>query len=354
MLPTELLEADATIHRVLNSCAFSKHLNPVNGTQARLLFSNGAAEPPFVYDAPVWADEVQELLQKLVIPKEHPLGLELHALRDSILLLIHALQERSQEAFAALNSHSNWAPMIEKSGPLPGDVSSGVGVDADEMKRLLEEALKERGMLDWVVEFDPVMAARILVDSPKKLIRVHPQARFSGNDRIGLIAHEIDVHATRGYNGTQQPLKLFTAGLVGSDTTEEGLAIFAEELTGTLSPRFTWRQQVLHEAVLKAESCGFRELFEWVREQLGEQAAWTISLRVKRGLKKPGLPGVYAKDTIYLRGWRQIHRWLEEGGDIRMLYVGKVGTQHPVAEWIREGLVRPGQVPALFKPLEKG
>jgi hypothetical protein len=33
-----------------------------------------------------------------------------------------------------------------------------------------------------------------------------------------------------------------------------------------------------------------------------------------------------------------------------MLYVGKVGVQHPVQEWLAEGWVRLGTVPPLWQP----
>ena len=56
---------------------------------------------------------------------------------------------------------------------------------------------------------------------------------------------------------------------------------------------------------------------------------------------------MYAKDTVYLRGYRRVKAWLADGGDLRLLYVGKVAVDHPVEEWLEAGWVHPQPVPAL-------
>ncbi len=350
-LPSELLEADAAYHRLLQQVAFSQHLNPVNGPQARALFMRGMEAPPLLYDAPLWAEEALALLDGLVIPRMHPLGEELARAAAQTRLLIVALQERTAEAFAALNAASGWGALIEAELPEPEpDLPvPGSGLDAAEMRRVLEEALEARGLSGWRVEADPVMSARVLVDSPKKLLRVHPGALFHAADRAGLVAHEIDVHVMRGVAGQRQPLRLFSSGLAGADRAEEGLAIHAERRAGTLSNRFPHRQRIVHQAIARAAEQGFREIYEWLLGETGASFAWGVCLRIKRGLKAPDQPGVYAKDCIYLRGYREVGAWLAAESDIDMLYVGKVGLHHPVAEWIAAGWIAPGTAPQIWK-----
>ncbi|HNC96557.1 MAG TPA: DUF1704 domain-containing protein [Myxococcota bacterium] len=352
MLPVELVEADAKLYALLQKVSFSRHVNPINGPTAQYAFMSGAELPPLLYDAPVWADDALELLRGLRIPRMHPLGQLLSQEVAEISTLIMALKLRSAEAFSELNRMCGWAPLrlpmpTEEDGE---EVERGEGCDAIGMRTVLEEALRARDLDQWRVEMDPVMSARILVDAPKRLIRVRPSAKFTGSDLRGLVAHEIDVHVLRGHFGGLQPLRIFSAGLPGADVTEEGLAILAEERVGALSPRFLWRQWLLHEAIFRAETAGFREVYEWVAAQAGTSVAWALCLRIKRGLAQPGKPGVYAKDCIYLRGYLGLRRWIAEGGDLRLLYVGKVGVQHPVQEWLEEGWVRMGIVPALWQP----
>lgn len=350
MFPPELLEADAAIHRLLQQIAFSRHLNPVNGPQAKAAFLAGAEAPPLLYDAPLWAEDALNALEGLRIPEAHPLGLELSRIAQELRLLIAALQHRSADTFDALNRACNWEPLRQERPEMAYEmpVQLGEGADAEGMLRHLQNALDERGMQDWRVMADPVMSARVLVDAPKRLLRVHTGARFSASDLRALVAHEIDVHALRGLYGAEQPLRLFASGLSHSDTTEEGLAILSEERTGTLSPRFVWRQWLLHQAVIRARTAGFREVYEWVQAQAGPSIAWALTLRIKRGLGRPGEPGVYAKDTIYLRGWMDVSRWLAAGGEISLLYVGKVGIQHPIRDWLQKGWIKAGKVPALW------
>lgn len=351
MLPPELLEADAQLYHLLTKVSFSRHLNPVNVQTARSVFLSGMEAPPLLYDAPLWADDALDMLRRLRIPQEHALGVELQHVSNELQTLITTLQDRSAEAFETLNHVAGWEPLPDsEADPIvpPPPPHPGTGTDALGMRSLLEAALAARHLDGWTLQMDPVMSARILVDAPKQLIRLNPSARFSATDTTGLIAHEIDVHACRGAAGARQPLRLFSIGLSKADTTEEGLAILAEERAGCLSDTFPWRQRLLHRAVRLAKTAGFREVYAFVLREAGASVAWPLTLRIKRGLRYPGKPGVYAKDTIYLRGWLQVRQWIQAGNAVSSLYVGKVGIQHPVEEWLKEGWLLPGPVPQLW------
>ena len=47
-------------------------------------------------------------------------------------------------------------------------------------------------------------------------------------------------------------------------------------------------------------------------------------------------------------GWRRVRAWLAQSGDLGWLYVGKVGVEHPVGDWLARGWVRTGPVPKLW------
>ena len=57
---------------------------------------------------------------------------------------------------------------------------------------------------------------------------------------------------------------------------------------------------------------------------------------------------MYAKDSVYLTGRNRVRAWLDNGGDVSRLYVGKVSIDHPVAEWMAQGWVKPQPVPKLW------
>ena len=125
----------------------------------------------------------------------------------------------------------------------------------------------------------------------------------------------------------------------------------AEERTGLLDANSLQRQQDVVRAIHWGRSLGFRDLYEKLLESCTANLSWAICQRIKRGLSDAGSPGVYAKDSVYLKGWWQVSKWLKEGGNIDHLYVGKVGLHHPITEWIENGWVQPCKAPQFWKKL---
>jgi hypothetical protein len=109
------------------------------------------------------------------------------------------------------------------------------------------------------------------------------------------------------------------------------------------------RQRWVLRAVNLARTAGFRELHTALLEPLGPQVAWAVALRVKRGLARPDLPGVYAKDTVYLEGFLRVHEALEGGFPLELLYAGKVGLGPETRAWRDAGWLAPGEVPPLWR-----
>lgn len=351
-LPDELIAADRTLDALLSRVSFSRHLNPENVPHARAAFEHGAAAPPFRYAPTAWADDALAELASVRVPVQHPLGPVVRRAIEDTARLIRALRDRTAEAFDELAVAADWYPNpVELNAvPMPGPTpSSTASVCADEMADALLRALTDRGLTDWRIERDYVMSARVLVDSAKRMVRLNPVARFRDTDLTSLVAHEIDVHVARAVNGADQPLRIFATGLPGSLLTEEGLAVAAEARVGLLPDGFLARQSAVLRAVELGRQLGFRELYDALRKDTGDNFAWQICLRVKRGLADPAAPGVYAKDTAYARGYRLVSEWLDDGGDLKWLYVGKVGVQHPIADWVAGGWVRLGPVPELWR-----
>lgn len=349
-LPAELLDADARLHALHAAVRFSRHLNPVNAADARAAFLAGAEAPPFAYAPADWADDAIDTLDGLRVPLEHPLGVEVAAAAAETRALVVALRERTAEAFDALTATCGWlAEVPEVPGDVPKGASPGAQVPAEAVLAAFRAALRARGMGDWEVTWDEVMASRVLVDAARRQVRVNPAARFREPDLVGLVVHEVDVHALRAANGARQPLALFSTGLAGSLPTEEGLALVAEERAGALPEGAIARQVHMVDTIRAARGVGFRELYEGVRERLGPASAWGMALRCKRGLARPDLPGAYAKDAVYLTGYRRVRAWLDAGGDAATLWAGKVGIHHPVADWVAAGWIVPAaQVPEAF------
>lgn len=352
LIPEPVRTADAVHHALLGEVSFSRHLNPINEGEARRAFLSGRkAEPPFAYLPLVQADELLWRLDAAEPPRDHPAGALVGSCMDSTRQLIVALRDRSAEAFDSMARSSGWYPDADLLG-LQFDESerdeSPIEHNAPRLIAHLREALDQRGLIDWIIAEDPVMAARVLVDGAKRVIRVKPDARFRHRDLDRLVVHEIDVHVQRTVNGQAQALRCFETGLPDSLATEEGLAMQAEQRAGVANPGVLSRQVAVVKAIDLGRTIGFRELYEHLSQEVGSALAWGIGLRIKRGLAHPGRPGVYAKDSVYLSGWKQVGDWLEAGGDIRQLYVGKVGLHDPIEHWAAQGWLSWQAVPPLW------
>ena len=349
-IPAPVLNADRALHALLKRVAFSRHLNPTNIVEARRAFKRTARPPPFEYEPLADAPALLRELDTMQPPRDHPAGELVGQNIDGVHRLVSALHLRTPEAFDALNKGAGWYdgltaahheyPRGAPAGPL--DVSSKT------MQQRLIDAFSLRGMNDWRVVPDEVMSARVLVDGAKRIVRVNPKSSFRTRDLTRLVVHEIDVHARRATNGAHQSLLCFQTGLPGSLATEEGLAMVAEEVSGSASPGALARQAEVVRAIHLARTAGFRDLFNHLSQRVSSGLAWGICLRVKRGLAKPGEAGVYAKDSVYLTGRNRVRAWLDDGGNINHMYVGKVSIDHPVADWIEQGWVTLQPVPAVW------
>ena len=291
-IPPAVLHVDRELHTLFERIPFSRFLNPVNAREARQRFRAGAESPPLRYHPATWADAELARLDRLEPPDDHPLGRMLARGIDGTRLFILALRDRTPEAFDRLARHSAWYPDSETldhaRSEEPGRDTTPFSLSAKVMVAALEDALRERGLGDWRIELDPVMSARVLVDGAKRLLRVSPRAPFRERDVRRLIVHEVEVHAVRSANGRAQPLKIFSTGLPGSLETEEGLALYAEELSGSASPGTAWRQGVVVQAVDWARRMGFRELHDAIADTAGPGLAWGVAERLKENLARLG------------------------------------------------------------------
>lgn len=351
-IPESVRRADQLHHAILQRVAFSQHLNPINATEARRAFLAGQHAPPFRYNPLQQADALLWEIDRIRPSEQHPAGQLVGRVLNGTALLVRALRDRTPSAFDALARHAGWYPdpdLLALRFPETPRDDELANLPAEQMVQTLQAALTARGLVDWRVERDTVMSARVLVDSAKRLLRVNPLSRFKSRDLRRLVAHEVDVHVMRAHNGQRQALRCFSTGLPGSLATEEGLALMAEERMGAASPGVLNRQAVVVEAIDLARTMGFREVYNHISQRHSPGLAWGVCLRIKRGLANPGEPGVYAKDSVYLRGRMLVHQWLADGNDVRHLYVGKVGVSDPVADWVAQGWLQPCEPPRMWQ-----
>ncbi|MBU4502966.1 MAG: DUF1704 domain-containing protein [Nanoarchaeota archaeon] len=193
------------------------------------------------------------------------------------------------------------------------------------VKKFLDSLLTKG--LNWrVIERDMVAAAAFNVS--EKILYINTGRKFSDHDLKRLVVHEIGTHVTRAENGRKQKYNLFYLGFPGYAMTEEGLAVYNEDRSGLLSNEVLKKYAGRVVAVDLALKNSFSTVYNYLLEFFDKEDAWTLALRVKRGISNTSRPGAFTKDHIYLSGFYLIKDFVRKGGNLKSLYVGKIGVQH--------------------------
>lgn len=159
---------------------------------------------------------------------------------------------------------------------------------------------------------------------------VSKQLRIPLSRVEALIQHEVGTHIVTYLNGRAQPFQQLYCGLAGYDELQEGLAVLAEYMVGGLSrPRLRLLAGRVLAAHYLVSGASFVETFRELNRTFGfdQRTAFTITVRVYRG-------GGLIKDAVYLRGLVGLLKYLGEGGDLEVLFVGKIAAEH--ISFIRE------------------
>lgn len=150
-------------------------------------------------------------------------------------------------------------------------------------------------------------------------VLVAPTARVAISRLEALLHHEVGTHVVTHVNGAHQPLHVLAGGLAGHDETQEGLAVLAEHLVGGLTAgrlrQLAARVVAVHQMV---ERASFEEVHaDLVSRGIPPGQAFSVTIRTFRG-------GGLTKDAVYLRGLLELVSHLSSGGDLDVLWLGKM------------------------------
>ncbi len=207
-----------------------------------------------------------------------------------------------------------------------------VPISATALQLQLQQALDDffdQRMI--TVELDPELIAKAAAGATR--IRLRQGASFTDYDRDQLLQHEAFVHSLTALNGRLQPvLKSMELPSPRTTATQEGLATFAEQITGSTDIERMKRVSLRIEAVARAlEGADFIEIFRYFMETGGqsETESFASAQRVFRGVPTTG-GAAFTKDTVYLRGLVGVHtffRWSLRQDRLRLcrlLFAGKM------------------------------
>lgn len=226
------------------------------------------------------------------------------------------------------------------------------GISADTVAKAMRKAtvsmFAEKAPVVSVVD---TLSANALAGA--KRIRIRRGARFTDKDIQQLIQHEAYVHVATSLNGrNQDDLKILASSYPGTTRTQEGLAVFAEFITGSMDidrmHRLADRVIAIQMAV---DGADFLQVYQYFLDRIGEpDQSFENTRRVFRGgVLTGGAP--FTKDIVYLDGLLRVHNFMrsmvttKRTDVLRMLFCGKLDLEDiPVlCELSSMGLCKPAK-----------
>jgi uncharacterized protein (TIGR02421 family) len=184
-------------------------------------------------------------------------------------------------------------------------------------------------------------------------IRIRRDARFTDRDAAQLLNHEAYIHVATSLNGrTQTDLPILGAGHPSTTRTQEGLAVFAEIISGTMElDRLRRLADRVFAIQMAIEGADFLEVYGYFLERTDNpDQSFENARRVFRGgVITGGAP--FTKDVVYLFGLLQVSsviRAIFSAGRsdcLRLLFCGKLEVQDipALCELAAMGLCRPAR-----------
>ncbi len=189
----------------------------------------------------------------------------------------------------------------------PPDACVLASTMASEMKKVVDANF---GAFAPEIVMDDSLASNALAG--RRRISIRPTAHFTENDIQQLIHHEIFVHIVTSLNGYNQPyLKILGEGHAGTTKTQEGLAVFAEFITGSIDldriRRLSDRVIAIQMAI---NGANFIDVYRYYLEKTdNKEQSFENAKRVFRGGMVDGkVP--FTKDIVYLDGLINVHNFL--------------------------------------------
>lgn len=341
------LAIDRRLSEICGLLPMLQLLTPTNVPEQRRAFLEGDIEEPgFTYrDLPDLGGLADDLAA--INPEEATDPVLIHMIRG-----MHRELERRLELLATRNTDQFLLAAIEQYGhvetPLlelahqvlqevPPGPAAGVYVDAHELAGRanveLEHYRRRFPELSTLVHVSETVAG-VMVENGDLFIGV--DTSIAGDRVEQLLHHEIGIHVVTYVNGSAQPIRMLSLGLSGYEETQEALGVLAEHLSGGLRPK---RLRAFALRVVAAHSVSGRATFRQTYDTLidfgsGRNRAFSTAMRAHRS-------GGMTKDALYLGGLTRLLTYLQEGGRLDPLLIGKISlADEPlVADLLERGVL---------------
>lgn len=352
------LEIEQKLIAIEKNVKLLAYLKPTNLSLERLLFLTGKRRNPiFRYCSLRYSPASLRGYLKLLKPDSSPLGLLMAKKIQELEKKLDLLQARGTEYFSECSIKLFGAPskkleMDAKNilATRARNFNGGKKMQAAQVKRVLEKILQDYGLPHWHVHLKEHLVSDISAGKRHALF-LRQDITFTPQRLERIVAHEIETHILTAENGKYQPSKLFQIGFANYLETQEGMAIYAQECRKGCLPLAARRVSYLTLSVCYSLHDSFRNVFEKLQSHgLTEASAFRMALRAKRGLGDTGEPGAFTKDILYLKGYRRIESFIQDEGELKKLYVGKVALEDLPFIHSIGGITQPRYLPKWLGP----
>ena len=345
----DLIEVDSKIKLLY-------HLKPTNlESEKKKFLDNPNKDPQFEYPQlkfdPV---ELTHALEKIK-PDNSPLGKIFQAKKKEIFNKISLIEAIDEERFSEISIKLFGKPgkddlLNAKKLITEIDIENikkqeSIFTEEDAIKRF-NEIFAKYGLKNWKAKIKDSMVADCIAGKNNRLF-IRKGARFNKERIESLIVHEIETHILTAENGKMQPYEIFNRGLANYLQTQEGMAMWnvEQQRKHPFSQNYSALAHVI--AIDSALKHSFSKTYATLIE-LGIPAttAFKSCLKAKRGISDTSKPGAFTKDLVYYKGYYQVREFIEKGGQLRDLYIGKMDVadvdRAKEISGVRDAMILPG------------
>ncbi|MBW2967837.1 flavohemoglobin expression-modulating QEGLA motif protein [Candidatus Woesearchaeota archaeon] len=326
-----LKKIDQELQQVINPVTFFD-VNPANlYAEQDLVLKDPDYNPYFIYPRPGFDFGIVQESLNSINDHDSALGELFRMKRNLFLDKCEMLRNRGSSRFTIFARKVYGLPtkqVLEHAATLLTIESETEDktIPSTRAAEMIRAEIKHHGF-DYAVDTLSMSASAMVLVSKKKIL-VKDSSMFSHNYVQRLLIHEIGTHVLRAENGKEQPFMIFFHGLPDYLPTEEGLAMVNEERFGLLTNENMKNYAARAIAVKMAMSASFSKVYNYLLDYFSPATAFRIAARAKRGIADTSKPGGCPKDFVYIAGYLKLKEYLNSGGKVDDLYVGKIGVEH--------------------------
>jgi alpha-L-glutamate ligase-like protein/uncharacterized protein (TIGR02421 family) len=331
---TNFYDIDQKLLQIDNKIKLLYHLRPLNlETEKDKFFKDQNYNPQFEY--PELKFDPLDLIDKLhkIKMDDSILGNIFLKKKEELLLKISLLDSIDEKKFTDISiklfskpTDSEISTCKEKLSNLDKSkfTDEKAIYSSKDAAEKFEKVFKDYDLSNWKVKIKENMVADCVAGKNNRLF-IRNDAKFSRERIESLIVHEIETHILTAENGKNQPYNIFNRGLANYLITQEGLAMYNVEKQRKIP--FDTNYKVLTHVltISKAIENSFSDTYKSViKSGVSKDQVFRSVLKAKRGFSDTSKPGAFTKDYIYYKGYKEICDFVENGGDLKDLYIGKM------------------------------